>query len=92
MGAEWGTYDEVWQQTNNAVTKGKLASSSVAKTSTALRFGVPPDFFSNYVICVYTDDYLDMEDVMRAAGDIKSILMNSNLTNGVLAARYKPGI
>lgn len=82
----------VWQHISKEVSSGALPRSPSAKTSTALGFGVPPHFFDHYVVCVYTNNYLDEADVMGAVVDLHKMLTTAKLVAGVKAVHYKPGI
>eukprot|EP00026_Physarum_polycephalum_P000393 Phypoly_transcript_00394.p1 GENE.Phypoly_transcript_00394~~Phypoly_transcript_00394.p1 ORF type:complete len:473 (+),score=74.89 Phypoly_transcript_00394:3504-4922(+) len=82
----------VWQHIAKAISSGALPRSPSAKSSTAAGFGVPPNFHAHYVICVYTNNYLDVDDVMGAAADLKSSLARANLTKDIGVVHYKPDI
>lgn len=58
--------DDTWREVKRAVEAGKLGSC--AKTSTKLSFQ-PPD----YVICVYTYDWKDYDDVYRIRQVLREI-------------------
>ena len=63
--------DRYWQKIKEAVEQGLLGET--AKTSTVRHGGMPPEVRrkkiergdNRYVICVYTYDYQDKDDVMR---------------------------
>lgn len=59
--------DEVWQKIALAVYKGELGIS--AKVSTAM--ATPPD--KKRVICVYSYDYTDKDDVMRIRQKLRDL-------------------
>lgn len=62
------TVDRYWQRIAEAVLRGKLGDE--AKVSTA-KSAQRPDG-ANHVICVYTYDYEDKEDVMRIRAHLKA--------------------
>lgn len=68
--------DEVWQEIKEAVEDGALGIA--AKVSTALPS--PLSTKSNtHVICVYTDDWTDEEDVMRVREELRKLGIVSNI-------------
>ncbi len=64
-----GTIDRYWQEIKEAVEQGRL--EDLAKVSTA----ASPDVQQGkpYVICVYTYDYEDSEDVMRVRQALREL-------------------
>ena len=58
--------DEVWLKVAKAIIHGQLSSVPSAKVSTT-----PKD--ENYVICVYTDDYLDEDAVMKVRERLRDL-------------------
>jgi len=71
--------DHIWKKIATATINGELGGAS--KVSTALQSSKT----KRYVICVYTDNYLDIDDVMRVRNKLKEIGFNKKLA-------YKPDI
>lgn len=69
--------DEVWKTIAESTFRGELGNS--AKVSTAM----PKQ--KRHVICVYTKNYLDLEDVKRARGKLRELGFSERLC-------YKPDI
>ncbi len=62
--------DEIWEKIKKAVEEGKLGDS--AKVSTARRSPLSLNS-NNHVICVYTYDYKDEEDVKRIREELRKL-------------------
>ncbi len=71
--------DQVWKKVAHATLEGELGSST--KVATARQAG-PGD---EYVICVYTEDYLDTDDVKRVREKLRGLGFTQRLY-------YKPDI
>lgn len=71
--------DELWNKIEKLADEGKIWS---AKVSTLVH---PWASRRMHVVCIYTENYLDEQDVMRVRENLKEIGVESRLT-------YKPDI
>lgn len=61
--------DEVWEKIREATEAGRLGTS--AKVRTAMpHLAEPPEWKERRVICVYTRDWTDEQDVMRVREEL----------------------
>jgi hypothetical protein len=62
--------DEVWEKIVAAVKRGRLGSHAKVSTSLPNEFALRP---GKHVICVYTPDANDREDVMRVRAELRAL-------------------
>lgn len=62
--------DEVWAKIKKATEEGKLGFGSKVSTAKPSPLGKDPN---THVICVYTYDWTDREDVMRVREELRKL-------------------
>lgn len=68
--------DEVWDKIKKAVEEGKLGSDAKVATAKPNPLATNPN---NRVICVYTYDYTDEQDVRRVREELRHLSINGRI-------------
>ena len=68
--------DEVWAKIKKAVEEGKLGNDAKVATAKPNRLATNPN---KRVICVYTYDYTDEQDVRRVREELRHLGINSRI-------------
>lgn len=68
--------DEVWAKIKKAVEEGKLGNDAKVATAKPNRLATNPN---KRVICVYTYDYTDEQDIRRVREELRHLGINSRI-------------
>ncbi len=68
------TIDRYWTHIKQAVEEGRLGNEAKVSTAGSLNNK------GTYVICVYTYDYEDRDDVMRIRGELRALGIRREIT------------
>lgn len=88
--APWSEIDEVWRDIKAATETGKLGGSSKVATNMRTWMAADPE---NSVICVYTSDWQDEEDMTRIREELRALGITRKIAyksdEDTLAGKYK---
>lgn len=88
--APWNEIDEVWKKIKEATSSGKLGGSAKVATNMGSWTAADPE---NSVICVYTYDWTDDEDMTRIREELRALGITRKIAyksdEDTLAGKYK---